>query len=149
MKNIFLLLLSILLFTVHLQAQKKPVATHLSVPENVTTSFKSQFAVSEQNQWSKNYSGNYVVNFTNADKLFQMAEYNPSGALVKSRVNYLPGALPQNVTDALAIQYPNVKLSECAKMQLPGVAPYYKVKILNNDNTSKELLISEEGTITE
>ena len=34
-------------------------------------------------------------------------------------------------------------------MQLPGVVPYYKAKITDADNVTKEILISEEGTITE
>lgn len=141
-----------LLISFSSQAQKGKKVTpvkQVNVPENVATTFKNLYAVANDNQWNKNYSGNYIATFTNAENLKQTAEFSGSGAMIKSKVEYQPDAVPQNVTAALAAQYPNVKISEAAKLQLPGVAPYYKIKIINADNTSKELLVSEEGTVTE
>ena len=151
MKNTFFLLLISLFLAFSTEAQKKKMspAKPVSVPENVVTSFKSQFAVISDNQWEKNYSGNYIATFINADKLKQTAEYSESGAIIKSKIMYLPNALPENVSTSLTTQYANAKVIECTKLQMPGVAPYYKVKIMNPDNTSKELLISEEGTVSE
>ena len=51
--------------------------------------------------------------------------------------------------NSISVQYANSKVTEASRLQMPGVAPYYRVKIMGADNVSKELLISEEGTITE
>ena len=69
--------------------------------------------------------------------------------MVKSKVEYTPEAVPENVSVPVLAQFSMAKITEAARLQLPGVAPYYKVKIINADNTTKELLISEEGTISE
>jgi len=154
MKNTFLILFAGLLMSFPSQAQKgkdkkiTPVK-EVSVPENVTTTFKSLYSVANENQWNKNYSGNYIATFKNSDNLKQTAEFSGSGAMVKSKVEYQPDAVPQNVSEAIAAQYPNVKITEAARLQLPGVAPYYRIKIIGTDNTTKELLVSEEGTVSE
>lgn len=151
MKNTFFILVSGLLISFSSQAQKKKAAPvkEVAVPENVTTSFKTVFTVANDNKWSKNYSGNYVATFTNADNLKETAEFSNSGAMVKSKIEYKADALPEHLNTSVSTQYPNAKVAEAAKLQMPGVAPYYKVKIIDSDNTSKELLVSEEGTITE
>ncbi len=151
MKNTFFLLCTFLLLSASTYAQKKKKSPsrEIDIPENVNTSFKSQFAVASDNHWNKSYSGNYVANFLNADSLKQTAEFDRSGAIIKTKINYSPEALPQHVTDALAINYANAKVTECAKMQLPGIPPYYRIKITTPENTQKEVLINEEGTVTE
>ncbi|MEO7523225.1 MAG: hypothetical protein ABIT58_03985 [Ferruginibacter sp.] len=151
MKNTFFILIVSLLMSISSQAQKKKATPvkQVNVPENVTNTFRSLFTVANDNQWSKNFSGNYVAGFTNAENLKQTAEFSNSGAMLKSKVEYLPDALPENLSNSITTKYPNVKVSEAAKMQLPGVAPYYRVKIISSDNTTKELLVSEEGTISE
>ena len=151
MKNTFFILAAVVMMSFSAQAQKKkaePVKP-TSVPENVTNSFKSQFMVANDNHWNKNYSGNYVASFRNAENLKQTVEYSASGSLIKSKVEYAVDALPENLSAPVAAQYPNLKITEASKLQLPGVAPYYKIKIQNTDNTSKELLVSEEGVISE
>lgn len=151
MKNAFFLFLAAILLAGSAQAQKKkPVAVkQLQVPENVTTSFKSQYAVANDNSWNKNYSGNYVATFTNADNLKQTVEFSGSGAMIKSKIAIAPQTLAENLISAISTQYPGSKITEADKMQLPGVSPYYRIKILSAENTTKELLVSEEGTITE
>ena len=153
MKNTFFILVTGLSlgFSAQAQVQKKkatPVKV-INVPDNVNNSFKSLYSVTNDNQWNKNYSGNYVATFVNAENLKQTAEFTGSGAMIKSKVEYAPDALPQNLSTAIVAQYPNVKVTEAAKLQLPGVAPYYRVKVISTDNTSKELLVSEDGTISE
>ncbi len=151
MKSTFFIFSTVLLVGFSAQAQKKKATPvkQVNVPENVNATFKSQYAVADGNQWNKNYSGNYVASFTNSDHLKQTVEFSNSGALVKSKIEYAPEGLPEVVNSSILSQYPNTKITEAAKMQMPGVAPYYRVKIIGADNTAKELLISEEGTITE
>lgn len=138
-------------FSAQAQKQKKKTSSvkQVNVPENVNTTFKSQYSVADENQWNKNYSGNYVASFKNADHLRQTVEFSGSGAVIKSKIEYAPEALPEVINSSISSQYPNSKVTEAAKMQMPGVAPYYIVKIIGADNTAKELLISEDGTITE
>lgn len=150
MNNTFLLLVIVVLNSSSVQAQKKTTlpAKQVNVPENVNTSFKSLYTVTS-NKWDRNYSGNYVASFINEEHLKQTVELSGSGAMIKSVIEYAPGVLPQNITSSILGQYPAVKITEAAKIQMPGVASYYKVKIITADNAAKELLISEEGTITE
>jgi hypothetical protein len=155
MKNTFFIFVMALLvgFSAYAQkdAQKKKVnaVKQVNIPENVTNTFKSQYTVANDNQWNKNYSGNYVASFTNAENLKQSVEFSGSGAVVKSKIEYAPEAVPENISTSISAQYPNTKITEATKMQMPGVAPYYRIKIITAENTAKELLVSEEGTITE
>ncbi|MBC7866490.1 MAG: hypothetical protein H7X88_03050 [Gloeobacteraceae cyanobacterium ES-bin-316] len=150
MKNIFLSLSAILILSFSSQAQKtKKVAAKVNVPENVNASFKGTFATVEKSEWNKTNVGNYVASFTNTDNLSQVAEYNQEGVMVKSKVIYNLEALPENVTSALSKKYADAKVTECVKMQIPGVTPYYKVKLETSTNQKRELFISEEGSVVE
>ncbi|MBC7536798.1 MAG: PepSY-like domain-containing protein [Ferruginibacter sp.] len=152
MKNTFFILLGGLLLSSSIYAQKKkssPSVKQVNVPENVSTSFKGLYTIATENKWNKNYSGNYVANFTNSENLKQTVEFSESGSMIKSKTEYAPDAIPSIIGNAITTQYPTTKVTEAARFQLPGVAPYYRVKVLTAENTSKELLISEEGTITE
>jgi hypothetical protein len=149
--NFFILFIGLLImgFSVQAQKNKSVPVKEVNVPENVNSTFKSLYGAASNNHWNKNYSGNFVASFTNADQLKQTAEFSASGAMVKSKVEYLPENVPENVRVPVLAQFPTARFTEAAKLQLPGVAPYYRVKIINADNTTKELLISEEGTISE
>jgi len=152
MKSTFFLFIAALILGFSANAQQKKKATpvkQVNVPENVTNTFKNQYSGVNDNQWNKNYSGNYVAKFTNTDNLKQTVEFSSSGAVVKSKIEYAPEAVPENIMGSITAQYPNTKITEATKLQMPGVAPYYRVKIATAENTSKELLVSEEGTITE
>ena len=151
MKNTLLFLCMSLIFTGNALAQKKSKdkSSQLTIPENVNNSFKSLYANAEGNKWNRNYSGNYVASFMNADSLKQTAEFSASGAMVKSRTEYAPTSLPAPISMAVNTQYPEAKLLEASRLQMPGVAPYYRLKVETAEHATKELLVSEEGTITE
>ena len=151
MKNILFLILAGLMLSLSTQAQskKKSIPVKIKIPETVDVSFKSSYAVAENNKWSKNYSGNYVANFTNANSQLQSSEYNAAGVLVKTKTTIDSTLLPEAVTVAVEKRYPAAKIAECVKVEIPALAPYYKVKLLKTDNKVKELLISEEGAVTQ
>ncbi len=151
MKSTFLLLSAGLILSVSAQAQKNKKASpaKINVPENVNASFKGSFAAVEKSKWDKTYTGNYVAVFTNAENISQTAEYNEAGVLVKTKTIYNVEALPQTVTTALETKYAGAKVNECVKVEIPGVAPYYKVKIETTNNLKRELFISEEGAVAE
>lgn len=150
MKNIFLSLGAVLILSFASQAQKtKKAPAKVNVPENVNESFKGTFASVEKNKWNKTNIGNYEVSFTNNDSLTQVAEYNDAGVMLKSKTIYNLEALPENITAAVEKKYAGAKVSECVKMEIPGVAPYYKVKVETATNLKRELFISEEGVVVE
>ncbi len=151
MKNTLFLICAGLLLSISVQAQKKKKSApaKLNVPENINASFKNSYAVAENSKWSKNYTGNYVANFTNANSLVQTSEYNAAGILVKSKTTLDITSLPEVVTMAVEKKYSGAKVVDCMKIEIPGLAPYYKVKVMLVENKEKELLISEEGSVTQ
>lgn len=149
MKNTFFLLAIGLFFTtgIFAQATKKSAPAKLTVPEVVSTSFNTTFSQITESKWSKNYSGYYVVNFKNEADLQQTAEYNSEGVLLKSKTIYALSVLPQNVTMSVETKYAGAKIDACEKVNIPGIAPYYRVKLVTADLTPKEILVGEEGSI--
>ena len=126
---------------------KTTKAALISVPEVVKTNFQTKYISSTNNSWSKAH-GNYVVNFVNADGQKETAEYAAEGNLVKSKTTYSNDKIPENISNSLAAKYSDATITEVSKYELAGVSPYYKLKITQGTNT-KEILMSEEGTISE
>lgn len=149
MKNVLLIFCSGLLLSFSAQAQKKKVSKSISVPEAVSTSFEGKYANAEKKNWKKGYNGNYVANFVNADKQKQTAEFDANGNMVRSRTIIETDAVPEVINTSVSAQYADSKVTEIARVELAGIPSYYKVKIEQADNTKKEILVSEEGTITE
>jgi hypothetical protein len=152
MKNTFLILATGLLLSFSAEAQKKKktkIKAKLDVPELVSTSFKTQYSDVADNKWSKNYSGYYVANFTNATSQKQTIEYNLKGEPVKTRISYDVAALPEVITNALLTPFPNATVTEASRLEMAGMKPYYKVKLTTAENKNKELYITEEGVITQ
>lgn len=149
MKNALIILSCGLLFSISAEAQKKKAPKPISVPAAVSTSFEGKFANAEKKSWKKGYNGNYVATFTNEAKQKQVAEFDASGNMVRSKTEIETGAVPENINTSVSAQYADSKVKEIAKVELAGIPSYYKVKIEQADNTTKEILISEEGTITE
>ena len=143
MKNLFLSLSAILILSFASQAQKtKKAPAKVNVPENVNESFKGTFATAEKNKWNKTTIGNYEVSFTNSDSLKQVAEYNDAGLMIKSKTAYNLDDLHEIVAVAVEKKYAGAKVTECVKVAIPGVSPYYKVKIETPTNLKRELFIS-------
>ncbi len=152
MKNAFFIFCAGMLICFSASAQKKKAVKAeppVQVPENVNSTFKNMFAVAENGQWKKTYKGNYVALFTNAEKQSQSVEYDATGNVVKNKISYSTEALPQQVNNVVAQKYPDMKIIECMRVELPGIKPYYKVRVADTSNSQKELLISEEGTVSE
>ncbi len=150
MKNTIFLICAGLMLSVAAEAQtkKKSSPAKVKVPETVDASFKSTYAVAENSKWSKNYTGNYVAVFTNANNQEQTTEYNTNGVLIKSKTTLDLATLPEPVTTAVEKRYPGATISESVKVEIPGLAPYYRTKVKVSDTKEKVLLISEEGAVT-
>ena len=150
MKNTFFLICTGLMLTIGANAQtkKKAVTPKVSVPEAVDASFKTNFTVADNNKWSKNYTGNYVATFTNADTRKQVSEFNPSGVWVKTKTTYdVANTLPENITTAVNTKYSGSTINELEKVEIAGMTPYYRVKLTTADTKTKEILLNEEGSM--
>ena len=151
MKNAFFLICAALMLTLGAQAQTKKtktVAAKVNVPEAVDASFKSNFAVAENNKWSKNYTGNYVATFTNADSRTQVSEFNPAGVWVKTKTSFdIANTLPENITTAVQTKYTGATINELDKVEIAGMKPYYRVKLTTTDTKTNEIILSEEGSM--
>lgn len=138
------------------QAQKKSVVkknskttTKVIVPTPVKDAFSTEYAEVKDGKWTKSYAGNYVTTFSNADLAKQTNEYNATGQLLKSKVVFDSASYPQQVTTALLQKYPTASIQNVTKVQMPGLAPYYKVGIVIAETGRKrELFINDEGTIS-
>ncbi|MEP6712597.1 MAG: PepSY-like domain-containing protein [Ferruginibacter sp.] len=156
MKSFILILTAGLILSASAQAQKKhvqkkksTVVVKVKVPQNIDSSFKIQYASVADGKWSKNYSGNYVADFTNQTSMKQSVEYDKAGYVIKTKTFFDSSAIPMNVTTALQKNYSTAKVTEVAKVEIPGVAPYYMVNLWTAENKKRQLLISEEGTVSE
>ena len=151
MKTTLLLICTGLMLTIGAQAQTKKkaaVTPKVNVPESVDASFKSNFTVAENNKWSKNYTGNYVATFTNADARTQVSEFNPSGVWVKSKTTFdVANPLPESITTAVQAKYSGSTINELEKVEIAGMAPYYRVKLTTADTKTKEIILNEEGSM--
>ena len=151
MKNTFLLLCAGLLLSIGANAQtkkKKSTAAKVVVPEVVDASFKTSYADVETKKWARTYTGNYVASFKNANSQEQSAEYNENGVLIKTKTSFDIAVLPENVTTSVEAKYAGAKISAVEKVEIPGIAPYYRVKLVTADtNKEKEILVSEAGSM--
>lgn len=149
MKKVLFIALAGLTLSLSATAQKKKSTKGISVPEAVTTSFDGKFTDVEKKDWKKSYNGNYVVTFVNAEQQKQTAEFDKDGNMVRARTEFAVEALPEAVNASVASNYTDWKVTEVAKVEVAGIPSYYKVKIETADNTRKDILVSEEGAITE
>ena len=149
MKNILLLVLTVVAFNFTTQAQKNKKSTSkLIVPELVNSSFNASFSDTVKKNWEKNYMGNYVAKFSN-EKESQMAEFNKEGILLKNITNYTVNNVPEVVVNAVNTDYVDSKINTAEKIIIEKIIPYYKVTITTAANKNKTLLVTEEGLITE
>ncbi|MEO7444923.1 MAG: PepSY-like domain-containing protein [Ferruginibacter sp.] len=149
MKNTILFLFASLFLVFSATAQKKKAkVSKINVPVEVTSSFSTNYEGAEKTKWSTGYTGNYVAKFSNATAQNQEVEYSKNGTLLKSKTTLdITSSVPEVISNALKAKYADANLQELTKIEIPGIAPYYKAVVLQNEK-QKELYISEEGLVT-
>ena len=155
MKNLIVALCAGLLLTTAAEAQTKTkikvkkakTEARITAPDAVKSAFEAKYVTSDA-RWTKGYNGNYMITFTNVETVKQITEYDASGNLIRSKVVYNTDRIPENVRTALIASYADATVTEMTKLELAGVSPYYKIKLKQGEN-KKEILMSEEGTISE
>jgi hypothetical protein len=154
MRPTYVLFLACMLGSSVLHAQKKKPSTPppppvVEVPEVITSNFKNQYLVAVNSQWKMTYKGNFINTFTNSDGRIQSVEFGPEGKFVKSKISYHPADLPLPVEQVMKNQYAGLKVTDCLRIEIPGIKPFFKVKVADSQNIEKEILVSEEGTVSE
>lgn len=151
MKNPFLLVCALLILSlgVNAQTKSKRPSVKSSTPEVIKTSFKAQYPNVETVKWTKTLNGNYTAVFTNAEGREQTTEYNAEGAVLKSKIVFPIEGIEESMTTAVQSQYADATITSFTRYELAGMPAYYKIKIQAPDQSPKEILMSEEGAITE
>lgn len=133
-------------------AQKSgtPIKTSTEVkkaPPAVARAFQQQFADASGLTWHKMASGNWFAAFS-ADSMRSRAEYTPEGQWVATRTACTEAALPDTVLRAVSERYPGAAIAGILRIQRADVPPYYQIA-LQEDDTQKNILANDAGSITE
>ncbi|MBX2939150.1 MAG: PepSY-like domain-containing protein [Ferruginibacter sp.] len=151
MKNLLLTMVSIILigFTVNAQGKKKATDKQPVVPDVIQASFKTQYPDVAEVRWNKMHSGNYQSVFTNASGREQTTEFNAAGEIVRTKIAFSSEGVDEHLMAAIHEKYADATVTALTKYELAGVPAYYKVKIQTANQSQKDILMSEEGAITE
>lgn len=122
----------------------------IAAPVAVNNEFKEAYGNITTAKWQKTPGGNYSASFTGEDGLKQKVEYKPNGEFISAKTNYAKEHIPEIVTAAISKDYSGFEISEVAKTTLPGINPFYRVKVISTETKkSKTVLVSEDGSIAE
>lgn len=149
MKRLLITTCAILIISLNATAQKKTTTSAVKAPEVVQTNFKSTYPEAGEAKWTKNHSGNFAVTFKHTDGKTQFSEYDADGKLLKSTIQIPVEAVNPEHQESIKALYADATITAFTKYEIEGVTPYYKVTIQQPDQSTKSLLMSEEGTITE
>jgi hypothetical protein len=127
---------------------KTKTSTSISVPAAVNTAFLATYSGTAKLKWNKKAGGDYMATFLDSSNLKQEVEFDPKGTYLRSRSLYSKDQVPEIVTSSLSKKYPDAEVLHVTRIEVPGVAPYYKVKI-KDGATGKFLLVSEGGDVSE
>ena len=126
-----------------------PVTTGVQVPEVVQVNLKEWFKVLNNLEWKRTYNGNFLAQFNNTLNQAQVIEFEPGGKVINKKTTYPLSGMPEHIQKAIVASYPEMSITACMRLELAGVDPFYKATVAKADFTIKELLISEQGTISE
>ncbi len=154
MKKLFVMILALVCVTSISFAQKskatKTKATaKVTVPQLVKDAYAANYPESTTAVWAKTSVGNYMVTqeLENGEK--QTIEYNGNGDIMNSRTLYKNDLVPEKVVAGIQAKYSGSIIEEANRVELPGIAPYYAVKIKLADGIKqKQLYVSEQGLVS-
>lgn len=136
MKNIIILVISLLLSATTLKATE--------VPDVVEKAFAQKFPIAKKVKWHKEKDNNYEASFMLNDKETS-AVYSPDGQLKETETEISASELPKAVSEAFAKKYPNAKIEETAKIERSGGAVIYEIEVKGQKT---DLLFDESGNET-
>ncbi|RAJ03983.1 putative PepSY-like beta-lactamase-inhibitor [Chitinophaga skermanii] len=119
----------------------------VEAPANVKDAFQQNFTGTSDVIWVKTSSGNWIGTFKQED-VKTAAEYDAEGKWIATRSEYTAENLPGTISATIKNKFPSSVVNNGVKIERADVAAYYKVNIDDN-GTTKALLINENGTITQ
>ena len=128
---------------------KKSTAVKVTVPQNVKEAYTTTYPTASNAIWAKTVVGNYKVTqeLENGEK--QTIEYNNSGEVMNSTTVYQNDLVPETIVAGIQAKYSGAIIEEANKVELPGIVPYYTVKIKTADCTrERQLYVSEQGLVS-
>ena len=137
MKNLFILVVSILLSASTIHATEVPTA--------IKTAFQQKFPTAKKVKWEKEKTNEYEASFILNSKEVS-ATYFTDGKLKEMETEIPVSELPKAVIDAIAKKHPNVKIDEAAKIERSDNSIVYEAE-LKIGGKKTDLLFDEIGNI--
>jgi hypothetical protein len=135
MKNIIILVVSILLSASTIRATEVPAA--------VKTAFAQKFPTAKKVNWQKEKTNDLEASFM-LDSKEVSATYSPDGKLKEVETEIPVSELPKAVTEALNKKYPGAKVNEAAKIVRADNTVVYEAE-MKVSGKKTDLLFDENG----
>jgi hypothetical protein len=135
MKNIIILVVSILLSASAIRATEVPAA--------VKTAFAQKFPTAKKVKWQKEKTNDFEASFM-LDSKEVSATYSPDGKLKEVETEIPVSELPKAVTEALNKKYPGAKVDEAAKIERADNTVVYEAE-MKVSGKKTDLLFDENG----
>ena len=119
------------------------------VPNEVRSSFKTDFSTANNATWSKE-GDDYVVNFKGAGNKDMHVVYNAGGIQREKYVSVTQAGAPEKIKTFVSSNYPDYTIQNIWKNQESSSSDkFYKVKIVNNEyiGTSKTQMEGSDNSV--
>ncbi len=129
---------------------KAKTSVKVKAPEAVNTSFTTSYPEITNASWSKTAVDNYVASYTSETGIKEEIEYNQKGDIMRSRTTYTQSNVPEEVAKGIQARFAGATIDNAVKITLPGVAPYYNVKLktAGEEGKEKNVLVSSQGLVS-
>ncbi len=134
----------------HKVKAKTKTIVKVKTPEAVNNSFTGAYPGVTNAIWSKTAVDNYIASYTSESGVKEEIEYNENGEIMKSRTTYTDTNIPQEVATGVLARFAGATIENAVKVTLPGIAPYYNVKLktAGEDGKEKNVLVSNQGLVS-
>lgn len=129
---------------------KAKTTVKVKAPALVNSSFAATYPEVTTATWSKTAVGNYTATYTTEAGTKEEVEYNENGNVMKARTTYTSSNLPEEVATGIQAKYTGATVENAVKISLPGVAPYYsvKIKLAGEEAKEKNVFVSRQGLVS-
>lgn len=129
---------------------KTKTTVKVKAPEAVKASFTSAYPDVTNASWSKTPVANYLATYTTEAGTKEEVEYNENGDVMKARTTYTESNLPVEIATGIQNKFAGATVQKAVKITLPGVAPYYnvKLKLAGEDAKEKNIFVSGQGLVS-
>lgn len=129
---------------------KSKTVVKIKAPEAVTTSFTTTYPQVTDANWSKTLVDNYIASYTSETGVKEEIEYNQNGDIMRSSSIYTGSNVPEEVAKGIQARFAGATIDNAVKITLPGIAPYYNVKLKTAgvDGKEKNVLVSSQGLVS-